>query len=238
LEKQGNYFFKLITLPPGEVHTFKYVVDDVWQYDLGQPHEDDGSGNWNNYIEIGTADGKKPHILPAKKEQPVRKEQPPKQQKQQQPKKEQQQQPKKEQQQQPKKGKQQQQAKIATPEPKQEATPEPKREPTPEPVPEPEPEQAPPPPTVLFSTVQLAIVPNGENENLTMKELEDYVRSITVPGLTWQASSVEDCGFFGMKKLCILCRCKDDVSVEDVCITISQNEEIVGSATIEQFSCV
>jgi len=167
------------------------------------------------------------------KEQPVKKEQPPKQQqKQQQPKKEPQQQPKKEPQ--PKKGKQQQ-VKTATPEPKHEPTPEPEPESIPEPQPEAEPEQAPPPPTVLFSTVQLAVVPNGET---SMKELEDYVRSITVPGLTWQASSVEDCGFFGMQKLCILCRCKDDVSVEDVCITISQNEEMVGSATIEQFSCV
>jgi len=72
MEKQGNYFHKILNLENGVQH-YKFVVDGVWLYDLSQANEDDGSGNWNNYIEIGSSKaGRKAHEVesfPAKKQQ-------------------------------------------------------------------------------------------------------------------------------------------------------------------------
>jgi len=241
LEKQGNYFFKILNLPPG-AYCYKYVVDSVWQYDLGQLNEDDGSGNWNNYIEVG---GAKPDSAPpsARKEhaQPVKKEPP-----QQQPKKEQQpkqqQQPKKEQQpkqqQQPKKGKQQQQHTPQKPvEPEPEAQVEPEPEPEPEPVheaPTPTPAAAAPgkksPETIVVVDVTTADV------DTDLVELERFVRGTKVDGLTWEGSQVLDY-VFGLKKLRIICKCRDDVSVEEVCADLEKKDELIGSAQIESFAC-
>jgi len=54
LHKQGNYFFGVLDLPDG-VYSYKFVVDGRWVYDISQIHVDDGSGNWNNEIEVGRA---------------------------------------------------------------------------------------------------------------------------------------------------------------------------------------
>jgi len=77
LVKQGNYFFTVLDLPNG-TYQYKYVVDGRWVYDISQLHEDDGSGNWNNYVEVGKGGEKvqATHHAPAKHEQ--KQQQPPK----------------------------------------------------------------------------------------------------------------------------------------------------------------
>jgi len=83
LVKQGNYFFTVLDLPDG-TYQYKYVVDGRWVYDIGQLHEDDGSGNWNNYVEVGKGGEKvqATHHAPAKHEQKheQKQQQPPKEQ--------------------------------------------------------------------------------------------------------------------------------------------------------------
>jgi len=68
-----------------------------------------------------------------------------------------------------------------------------------------------------------------------MKVLESYVRSVQPHGLVWQGSEVAP-HFFGLNKLTIICRAGDDVSVEDVCAQLAENE-LVGSTNIVGFSC-
>jgi len=250
LVKQGNYFFAVLDIPDG-TYEYKFVVDGRWVYDISQPHQDDGSGNWNNYVEVGKA---AQHHAPAAAAQgaaPAKHEQKGKQQQQQQQKKEQQ--PKKEQQQkqeqQPQeskrkqKGKQQQQpAKAAEPEPE----PEPQHEPEPEPEPEPQneevAEEATPAPAVeekkekvLVSIITLEVV--GSDVDTDMEAVEKFVRGIERPGLKWEGSVVKE-HVFGLKKMEIICQARDDVSVEDdICVAISANEDLIGGATILGFSC-
>jgi len=247
LEKQGNYYFLIKHLEPG-VYFYKFVVDGVWLYDLGQLNEDDGSGNWNNVIEIGG--GKtNDYNHHAKPERPApvatKKEQQQQQKKEQQPKKEQQQQqPKKEQQQQQPKGRQQPKK---TPEPVPEPVPEPlvANEVAPEPVVDkkaPEPSTEPETPAtkpakaekVPETVVTIDVVAADVDSDVV--ELEKFVRSFQPTGLFWEGSQVSDY-VFGMKKLTIICRCKDDVSVEDLCRELEKNEDLVGSAQIQSFSC-
>jgi len=204
------------------------------------PDEDDGSGNWNNYIEVG---GAKPDSAPpsARKEhaQPVKKEPP-----QQQPKKEQQpkqqQQPKKEQQpkqQQPKKGKQQQHVVVVEPEPEKEvhsASPA-VHEPEPEPeAPTPAPAAAAPGKKSSDSIVVVDVTTADVDTDL--EAMEKFVRGTKVDGLTWEGSQVLDY-VFGLKKLRIICKCRDDVSVEEVCQELEKKDELIGSAQIESFAC-
>jgi translation elongation factor EF-1beta len=59
LQKQGNYWFGVFNLPDG-IYQYKYIVDGRWVYDIGQINTDDGSGNWNNEIEVGKAGHKHP----------------------------------------------------------------------------------------------------------------------------------------------------------------------------------
>jgi translation elongation factor EF-1beta len=109
LSKQGNYFFTVLDLADG-VYSYKFVVDGRWVYDISQPHEDDGSGNWNNYVEVGEKHAQKesaPKQEQHQKQQQGGKSEKQHQQQQQQPKKDQRQQ-KKEQQPQEKSEKQQQ----------------------------------------------------------------------------------------------------------------------------------
>jgi len=79
LVKQGNYFFGVFDIPDG-VYQYKYVVDGRWVYDISQPHVDDGSGNWNNYVEVGKAAIHKEapgvaHSAPAKAHPPPKEQQ-------------------------------------------------------------------------------------------------------------------------------------------------------------------
>jgi len=70
-----------------------------------------------------------------------------------------------------------------------------------------------------------------------MSEVERFVRSIERPGLKWEGSSVKE-HVFGLKKLEIICQAKDDVAVEDdILVAISANEELIGGASILNFSC-
>jgi len=272
MEKQGNYFHKILQLGNG-VHHYKFVVDGVWLYDLSQANEDDGSGNWNNYIEIGTSKaGRKAHEVesfPAKKQQHQPQQHQPQQHQPQQHQQQQQQQNQKNQQQQQQN---QQQKKKETP-PKKEpvaktAPTHPKggvagsgkgKKPEPEPVPEPEQEPEPekevettepetpaptPAPTpaapeakakVLESIVEIDVV--GADIDTDMGEVEKFVRALQLNGLTWQGGKVTP-HVFGLNKLSIICKCRDDVSVEeDVCKVLEVNEELIGSAQIMNFSC-
>jgi len=247
LDKQGNYFFKILNLPDG-VYCYKYVVDSVWQYDLGQLNEDDGSGNWNNYIEVGGAkcesapsSARKEQAQPVKKEppqqHPKKEQQPKQQQQQQQPKKEQQ--PK---QQQSKKGQQSKQHPQAQPqqpvEPEQEV-----HSASPAAVPEPEPEHKTPTPAPAAAapgkkspeTIVVVDVTTADVDT-DLAELEKFVRGTKVDGLTWEGSTVLDY-VFGLKKLRIICKCRDDVSVEEVCQELEKNDALIGSAQIESFAC-
>jgi len=259
LTKQGNYFFTSMDLADG-IYSYKFVVDGRWVYDISQPHEDDGSGNWNNYVEVGEKHAQK-ESAPSKQPQQQQQQQGGKgerqqqQQQQQQSKKEQRQQKKEQaqQQQQEKGGKggkpqqdQQQSKKKGKPEPEP-----PKHEPEPEvtteetateetaeaeseaasaPAPEAKKEKAAP-----TSIVTLEVV--GSDVDTDMSEVERFVRSIERPGLKWEGSSVKD-HVFGLKKLEIICQAKDDVAIEDdVIVAISANEELVGGASILNFSC-
>jgi len=281
MEKHGNYFIKILSLPDGE-HNYKYVVDGVWQYDLGQQHQDDGSGNWNNFIEIGGSQkSEQQHSQKGRGQQ----QQPQQQQQQQQgggkKKGKQQQQPQKtpepqhEPEQRPQKGKQQQQQqqqqqgggkKKGRKQQQQQKTPEPAPEPEPEPeaveeaqpVEESQPaeEEAQPveesqpaeeeffAPDVSFDTpsgekkiaeavVEIAVVTADVDTDLD--ELEKFVRGTKFQGLTWHGSKITD-HVFGLKKLNIVCKCKEDVSVDAVCQLLEQND-LVGSAQIESFTC-
>jgi len=40
-----------ISLPPG-THFYKFVVDNKWVYDITRQNEDDGSGNFNNKVDV------------------------------------------------------------------------------------------------------------------------------------------------------------------------------------------
>jgi len=66
--------------------------------------------------------------------------------------------------------------------------------------------------------------------------LEKFVRETKVDGLTWEGSQVMEY-VFGLKKLRIICKCRDDVSVEEVCQELEKNDQLIGSAQIESFSC-
>jgi len=264
LSKQGNYFFTVVDLPDG-VYSYKFVVDGRWVYDISQPHEDDGSGNWNNYVEVGEKHAQK-ESAPAKQQQQQQQQQSGKggkqqeqQQQQQQNKKEQRQQKKEqaqaqggkqhEQQQQQEKGKggkqqeqQQSKKKGGKQQPEPQPEPEPEAAPAEEPVaePEPEPEQPAPAPAAKekpapMSIITLEVV--GSDVDTDMSEVERFVRSIERPGLKWEGSSVKD-HVFGLKKLEIICQARDDVAIEDdVLGAISANEDLVGGATILNFSC-
>jgi hypothetical protein len=115
LLKQGNYFFGVFFDLPDGVYQYKYVVDGRWVYDISQPHVDDGSGNWNNYVEVGKAAIHKEasgpaHSAPAKAQPPPKEQQQKgKKQQQQESKKEQQESKKDQPPQESKKGKGQQQ---------------------------------------------------------------------------------------------------------------------------------
>jgi len=165
LVKQGNYFFGVFDIPDG-VYQYKYVVDGRWVYDISQPHVDDGSGNWNNYVEVGKAAIHKEapgvaHSAPAKAHPPPKEQQQKGGKKQQQESKKEQHESKKEQQppqdQQQKGGKKQQQKQERQQKKGQEKkAPEPEPEPAPEepapeePAPEePIPEEAAPPPAAV-----------------------------------------------------------------------------------------
>jgi translation elongation factor EF-1beta len=236
LVKQGNYFFGVFDLPDG-VYQYKYVVDGRWVYDISQPHEDDGSGNWNNYVEVGKAVLHKEapgaaHSAPAKAQPPPREQQ--QKGKEQQQKGKPQQQSKKEQQQQPQESKKERKQKN-----KQQT-----QEPEPEPVVE-EPvatEAAPPPAAVpekkektLVSIITLEVV--ACDIDTDMEKLETFVRSIQRPGLKWEGGAIKE-HVFGLKKLEIILQAQDDVAVEDdILVAIQGNEDLVGGASILNFSC-
>lgn len=42
-----------LEVKPGK-YEYKFIVDGKWCYDEAQPHRDDGHGNINNHIEVGT----------------------------------------------------------------------------------------------------------------------------------------------------------------------------------------
>jgi len=283
MEKQGNYYIKTLPLGPG-VHDYKYIVDGVWQYDLGQPHQDDGSGNWNNYIEIGSP---KSVESSTKKQQQQQQQQPQKKPQQQQQQQSQKQKGKQQQQPQPEsdqpqsdqpekplskkqqkkllKQQQKQQQKQKQHEPEPEAA-EPEHEPEPEAEaaepeaaepeepqpaedepgvqadaePEPEPEffdadippeiEGKPVPDVI---VELCVVTSDSDTDL--EELEKFVRSIKWPGLSWQGSKVSQFEF-GLMKLNIVCKCREDMSLEDLCERLKKNGKLVGGVSIENFT--
>jgi translation elongation factor EF-1beta len=256
LVKQANYFFTVLDLPDG-TYEYKYVVDGRWVYDISQPHQDDGSGNWNNYVEVGKAaqhhaPAAAAHsAAPAKHEQKGKQQ--PKQEKEQQPQQKKEQQPKKEKEQQSQqpqeskkkqKGKQQQQpAKAAEPEPEPEPQPEPEPEPEPQNEEVAEEEETTAAPAVqeekkekvLVSIITLEVV--GSDVDTDMDAVEKFVRGIQRPGLKWEGSVVKE-HVFGLKKLEIICQAKDDVAVEDdICVAIRANEDLIGGATILNFSC-
>jgi len=129
-----------------------------------------------------------------------------------------------------------------------------KPEPVPEPEPEPEiekevetePETPAPTPAaaapapeakakVLESIVEIDVV--GADIDTDMGEVEKFVRALQLNGLTWQGGRVTP-HVFGLNKLSIICKCRDDVSVEeDVCKVLEENEQLIGSAQIMNFSC-
>eukprot|EP01123_Difflugia_compressa_P010253 TRINITY_DN370_c0_g1_i1.p1 TRINITY_DN370_c0_g1~~TRINITY_DN370_c0_g1_i1.p1 ORF type:complete len:317 (-),score=97.82 TRINITY_DN370_c0_g1_i1:118-996(-) len=262
LTKQGNYYFQSLALDDGVYH-YKFYVDGVWQYDLGQPHEDDGSGNWNNYLEFGVesepvavAEPVVEHKAQAThapthapqthqdnaEDKPLSKKQQKKQAKQQEKAAQKQQQ----QQQGGGGGKKQQKGAGATPkhapepEPEAEAQaqdeteqPETTEDVSTELVAEETTEPAKPvktPETVVTVDVVAA------DTDIDMVALEQFVRSVQPPGLKWEGSSVSDY-VFGLKKLTIICKCRDDVSVEDVCTELEKNGDMIGSAQIQSFAC-
>jgi translation elongation factor EF-1beta len=254
LTKQGNYFFTVQDLADG-VYSYKFVVDGRWVYDISQPHEDDGSGNWNNYVEVGEKHAQK-ESAPAKQhqqqqQQSGKSEKQQQQQQQQQSKKEQRQQKKEQNQQQQQEGgkgkggkqqEQQQKKKGGKPEPAPEPEPETEAAPAEEPA-EAEQEQPAPAPAAEAkkekaapaSIITLEVV--GSDVDTDMSEVERFVRSIERPGLKWEGSSVKD-HVFGLKKLEIICQARDDVAIEDdVLNAISANEDLVGGASILNFSC-
>jgi translation elongation factor EF-1beta len=164
LTKQGNYFFELLNLPDG-LYQYKYVVDGRWVYDLSQVHVDDGSGNWNNQVEVGA---KSAVVIPS--HQPVKQhqqqQQPAKEPKPQQQQQKQQQKPQQDLQQKSKKQlrKEQQQQKQ-----QQQAKPEAKPEPEPEPVAQPEPAPA---QTEAEDLPEAEAVPETEAEPASQPEIE------------------------------------------------------------------
>jgi len=245
MDKQGNYFVKLLNLEHG-VHDYKFVVDGVWQYDLGQQHQDDGSGNWNNYIEIGSH---KPESSSAKKEE-AKRSQPQQQQRKKgkQQSNEPEQRPAKKEQRQSQKKKEKQQPKTPEPQPElvspelvEESEPqhEPEQVPTEhveeaaladetEELPETEGKK------VAQAIVEISVVtPDVDTD---MQELEKFVRSIQYKGLEWHGSKVSD-HVFGLKKLNIVCKVREDVSLDFVIGLLEKNTDLVGSATLEQFTC-
>jgi len=68
-----------------------------------------------------------------------------------------------------------------------------------------------------------------------MQEVERVVRSINKPGIRWEGSVVKD-HVFGLKKIEIICRAHDNVSVEDICAEIQQSEDVIAGASIISFS--
>jgi len=85
------------------------------------------------------------------------------------------------------------------------------------------------------SIITLEVV--GSDVDTDMDAVEKFVRGIQRPGLKWEGSAVKE-HVFGLKKLEIICQARDDVSVEDdVCVAISANEDLIGGATILNFSC-
>jgi len=247
LVKQGNYFFTVLDLPDG-TYQYKYVVDGRWVYDISQLHEDDGSGNWNNYVEVGKVEkAQATHQAPAKHEQKQQQKAPKEQESHQQQhqqqqgksklkKENQQQQSKQEKKQQQQKGKKQ-----AEPAPEPEPEPEPQTEThhEPEPEPEPEPEAAPAKPEkkekTPVSIITLEVV--ASDIDTDMEALEKFVRQIQRPGLKWEGSVVKE-HVFGLKKLEIILQAQDDVAIEDDIIKVlNDNEDLIGGATILNFSC-
>jgi len=81
--------------------------------------------------------------------------------------------------------------------------------------------------------VEIAVVTADVDTDL--EELEKFVRGTKFAGLTWHGSKITD-HVFGLKKLNIVCKCKEDVSVDAVCQILEQND-LVGSAQIESFTC-
>jgi len=262
LVKQGNYFFIVLDLPDGTYY-YKYVVDGRWVYDISQPHEDDGSGNWNNFVEVGKVEKAQAHHAPAKHEQKQHEQkqhqqQAPKEKDQQQgkggkagkkenPQQQQQQQSKKQQQQQ--KGKKQQHEHAAEPEHTAEAHHEPEH--TAEAHHEPEhaaeahhePQHAAQPQAAApekkektpVSIITLEVV--ACDVDTDMDALEQFVRTIQRPGLKWEGSAVKE-HVFGLKKLEIILQAQDDVAIEDdILKVLNEKEDLVGGATILNFSC-
>jgi len=86
-----------------------------------------------------------------------------------------------------------------------------------------------------MSIITLEVV--ASDIDTDMAALEAFVRSIQRPGLKWEGSAVKD-HVFSLKKLEIILQAQDDVAIEDdVLVAISANEELVGGASILNFSC-
>jgi len=149
LIKQGNYFFEALNLADG-LYQYKFVVEGRWVYDLNQVHVDDGSGNWNNQIDVGAVSAVvqqpiKPQQQQQQQQQQQHQQQQAKEQKQPQQQQQQQKQQKQQQQQQPQ-GEQQKSKKQLRKEQQQQKQQQQQKKPEPEPQPEPEPAPAEPEP--------------------------------------------------------------------------------------------
>jgi len=85
-----------------------------------------------------------------------------------------------------------------------------------------------------MSIITLEVV--ASDIDTDMAALEAFVRSIQRPGMKWEGCAVKD-HVFDLKKLEIILQAEDDVSIEDdVLVAISANE-LVGGASILNFSC-
>jgi len=86
---------------------------------------------------------------------------------------------------------------------------------------------------VAKSKVVLDVKPNDDETDL--KALEDWTRSITQEGLTWQSSQLVEVAY-GIKKLQIQAVIVDDlVSMDDIQERIQENEDLVQSTDIISF---
>jgi len=187
LQKQGNYWFGVVDLSDG-VYQYKYIVDGRWVYDIGQIHADDGSGNWNNEVEVGNvAHYKEPALQPVSKPQQAKEQsshqkpqQKQQQQQQQQPKEAASDQPqqkskkqlKREQRQQQKEEKKQEKKQEPEPQPEPVAEPEPEAQPEPEPEAQPEPEAEAQPEAEPEMDVEPEMEPEVEAEAQSEAEVE------------------------------------------------------------------
>jgi len=231
LLKQGNYFYKIVSLPNG-LHHYKFVVDGAWVYDIAQPHDIDDNGYWNNCIQIGPAekpvpkkaDLKKPQTQP--QTQPQQSSKPKQQQAERNNKKAKSKETKEE------KGKPDTTVKPDSTE-KPDTTVKPDS--TEKPDSNVKPDNTSKPPKKQVSIITLEIV--GSDDDTDMVKLEEFVRSFSKPGLKWEGSAIKD-HVYGLKKLEIICQAEDDVSVEEeVCAELAKNEKLVGSAQLLSFSC-